>query len=74
MDALAPDARLIESEIDSYHRQNPLVNLPFARAAWLSWPLRNTSYSWSYYAVTLKSEIDFASIISDLKLVLRGSF
>ena len=33
-DKLTPELRRIENEIDSYHKSNPLVNLPFATAAW----------------------------------------
>lgn len=33
-DPLTPELRRAEKEIDNYYRSNPLVNLPFARAAW----------------------------------------
>lgn len=33
-DPLSPELRKAEKEIDNYYKSNPLVNLPFARAAW----------------------------------------
>lgn len=33
-DRLTPELRRAEKEIDNHYRSNPLVNLPFARAAW----------------------------------------
>ena len=33
-DPLTPELRRAEKEIDNYYKSNPLVNLPFARAAW----------------------------------------
>ena len=33
-DRLIPELRRAEKEIDNHYRSNPLVNLPFARAAW----------------------------------------
>jgi len=33
-DKLTPELRAVEKEVDSYYMQNPLVNLPFASAAW----------------------------------------
>ena len=33
-DKLTPELRQIEKEIDNYYKSNPLVNLPFATAAW----------------------------------------
>ena len=33
-DRLTPELRKIEKEIDDYYKSNPLVNLPFATAAW----------------------------------------
>lgn len=34
IDKLTPELRKIEKEIDFYYKSNPLVNLPFAPAAW----------------------------------------
>ena len=34
IDKLTPELRKIEKEIDLYYKSNPLVNLPFADAAW----------------------------------------
>ena len=33
-DKLTPELRKIEKEIDNYYKSNPLVQLPFATAAW----------------------------------------
>ena len=33
-DRLTPELRKIEQEIDLYYKSNPLINLPFATAAW----------------------------------------
>ena len=33
-DKLTPELRKIETEIDNYYKSNPLVQLPFATAAW----------------------------------------
>ena len=34
IDRLTPELRRIEKEVDHYYKSNPLVNLPFATAAW----------------------------------------
>ena len=33
-DKLTPELRQVEKEVDHYYKSNPLVNLPFATAAW----------------------------------------